>query len=105
MTWKSILRLRQSLKFRLSLASMSALALSVGMSCGVEEPIAVTSWVNNRAGHKALLAYLLRGNARVRICLEASGNYSLDLALALQPHRRVAINVVHPRRARRCADS
>jgi transposase len=38
-------------------------------------------------------------------CLEASGNYSLDLALTLQAHRQVEISVINPRRARRFAES
>jgi transposase len=37
--------------------------------------------------------------------LEASGNYSLDLALTLQAHPQVEISVVNPRRARRFAES
>jgi transposase len=39
------------------------------------------------------------------VCLEASGNYSLDLALTLQARRQVEISVVNPRRARRFAES
>ena len=38
---------------------------------------------NNTAGHQALLRHLLRGKGRARVCFEASGNYSLDLALTL----------------------
>jgi transposase len=72
---------------------------------GTEDREAVTTFGNNAAGHKALLAYLLRGNGRARVCLEASGNYSLDLALTLQAHRQVEVSVVNPRRARRFAES
>ncbi len=46
---------------------------------------------NHPSGHKALVAYLLRNGARVRVCLEASGNYSLDLALTLQAHRHLRV--------------
>ena len=84
---------------------VSARELSVGVRRGVEDGIAVTTFTNNAAGHKALLAHLLRGNARARVCLEASGNYSLDLALTLQAHPQVEISVVNPRRARRFAES
>ncbi len=63
---------------------VSARELRVAVQCGEEEGIAVTTFRNQAAGHKALLAYLLRANARARVCLEASGNYSLDLALTLQ---------------------
>jgi transposase len=41
----------------------------------------------------------------LRVCLEASGNYSLDLALALHAHRQVEVRVVNPRRARKFAES
>jgi transposase len=84
---------------------VSARELSVAVQCGVEAGIAVTTFSNKAAGHKALLLYLLRGNARARVCLEASGNYSLDLALTLQAHPQVEISVVNPRRARRFAES
>src|SRR5205807_2425594 len=83
---------------------VSARELSVAVRCGTEDR-AVTTFGNNAAGHKALLAYLLRGNGRSRVCLEASGNYSLDLALTLQAHRQVEVSVVNPRRARRFAES
>jgi hypothetical protein len=41
---------------------VSARELSVGVRCGTEERVAVTTFSNNAAGHKALLAHLLRGN-------------------------------------------
>ena len=84
---------------------VSARELKVAVQCGVEAGIAVTTFSNQAAGHKALLLYLLRGKARARVCLEASGNYSLDLALTLQAHPQVEISVVNPRRARRFAES
>lgn len=84
---------------------VSARELSVGVRRGLEDGIAVTTFTNNAAGHKALLAHLLQENARVRVCLEASGNYSLDLALILHSHPQVEISVVNPRRARRFAES
>jgi transposase len=72
---------------------VSARELSVAVRCGTEDREAVTTFGNNAAGHKALLAYLLRGNRRARVCLEASGNYSLDLALTLQAHRQVESSI------------
>jgi transposase len=84
---------------------VSARELRVAVQCGVEAGIAVTTFSNKAAGHKALLLYLLRGKARARVCLEASGNYSLDLALTLQAHPQVEISVVNPLRARRFAES
>src|SRR5215469_18722103 len=69
-----------------------------------ENPILAT-FGNNASGHKALLAFVLERTERVRVCLEASGNYSLDLALALHAHPQVEISVLNPRRARRFAES
>ena len=71
---------------------------------GEENPTLAT-FANNTPGHKALIAFLLEQTERVRVCLEASGNYSLDLALALHAHRQVEISVLNPRRARRFAES
>src|SRR4029077_12733392 len=84
---------------------VSAHELSVGLRRRIEDRLTVTTFTNSAAGHKALLVFLLQGNARVRVCLEASGNHSLDLALTLQAHRQVEISVINPRRARRFAES
>jgi transposase len=85
---------------------VSALELSVAVRRGEgDDKPAMAKFRNNASGHKALLAYLLRGDGRVRVCMEASGNHGLDLALTLQAHRQVEISVVNPRRARRFAES
>jgi len=70
-----------------------------------EENPTLATFTNNASGHKALLAFVLERTERVRVCLEASGNYSLDLALTLQAHRQVEVSVINPRRARRFAES
>lgn len=84
---------------------VSAHELSVGVRRGIEDRLTVTTFTNSAAGHKTLLVFLPQGKARVRVCVEVSGNYSLDLALFLQAHRQVEISVVNPRRARRFAES
>src|SRR5438477_8060873 len=85
---------------------VSARELSVALRRGkCEDKPAMAKFSNHPSGHKALLAHLFRGGRRVRVCLEASGNYSLDLALTLQAHRQVEISVINPRRARRFAES
>ena len=70
-----------------------------------EDNPTVATFANNVSGHKALLAFFLESAERVRVCLEASGNYSLDLALALHAHRQVEVSVINPRRARNFAQS
>jgi transposase len=52
---------------------------------------------NTPAGHRALLKLLTRRGATARVCLEATGVYSLRLALALQRAARVEVMVVNPR--------
>src|SRR5262252_11074614 len=85
---------------------VSARELSVALRRGKgEDKPAMAKFSNHPSGHKALIAHLLRGSRRVRVCLEASGNYTLDLALTLQAHRQVEISVINPRRARRFAES
>jgi transposase len=65
---------------------------------GAQRP-ALAKFPNHSSGHKALIAYLVRRGGRVRVCLEASGNYSLDVALTLHAHRQVEVSVINPRRA------
>ncbi len=84
---------------------VSARELSVAVHSGTVDRQEVQTFSNNAAGHHALLAYLLRGKGHARVCLEASGNYSLDLALTLHAHRQVEVSVINPRRARRFAES
>jgi transposase len=68
---------------------------------------AVRRFDNTAAGHKAVLAYLLGRQApcAIRVCLEASGQYSLDLALALAAHPQVELQVINPKVARRFAQA
>jgi transposase len=84
---------------------VSARELSVAVRPATMDREEVQTFSNNAAGHQTLLGHLLRGKGRARVCLEASGNYSLDLALTLHAHRQVEVSVVNPRRARRFAES
>ena len=61
---------------------------------------------NDAAGHRQLAARLRQLRAPVKICLEASGTYSLDVALALaRAGGRLQLSLVNPRLARRFAES
>jgi transposase len=68
---------------------VSAHELEVAMRYGIDDQLTIATFANTAAGHKALLGFLLRGKARIRVCVEASGNYTLDLALSLQAHPQV----------------
>ena len=63
------------------------------------------SFPNTAAGHRSLLAWLRRYGPRVRMSLEATGVYSLDLALFLAPSAGVELAVVNPKLIRRFAES
>lgn len=54
------------------------------------------TYSNDAAGHEQLVRRLRRRGARARVCLEATGIYHLDLALALHRAAGVEIMVVNP---------
>jgi transposase len=51
---------------------------------------------NSAGGHKALIRWLHKLKARARVSLEATGVYSLDLALALDGADGIEVAVLHP---------
>ncbi len=52
---------------------------------------------NTAAGHRRIRTFLRRRGAVVRVCLEATGVYSLDLALALDGAPGLELMVANPR--------
>lgn len=65
----------------------------------------VRELANTAAGHKQLQQMLRAGKGRTRVCVEASGNYSLDVSLVLHRLPQVELSVINPRMARRFAQS
>lgn len=57
-------------------------------------------YANTPAGHRKLCRRLAKAGRSVRVCLEASGIYHLDLALALDSTRNVEVMVANPRATR-----
>ena len=55
------------------------------------------SFPNTPPGHQALRRHLGAGGGRVRVCMESTGLYGLDAALALQAEPRVELMVANPR--------
>src|SRR4029453_3164665 len=51
---------------------------------------------NDLKGHARLVRLLPRGQAGARVCLEATGIYHLDLALALHRAPRIEVSVLNP---------
>jgi transposase len=61
------------------------------------------SFPNRASGHQALILWLQKSGPRIRVCLEATGLYSLDLALALQAAPGIEVAVLNPKRVNRFA--
>jgi transposase len=55
------------------------------------------SFPNTHPGHQELRRYLTRPAERVRVCMESTGLYGLDAALALQADPRIELMVANPR--------
>ncbi len=83
---------------------VSAQELAVAVQAG-DQLEAVRTFANTATGHQRLLGYLGRHRCPVRVCVEPSGNYSLDLCFALQAANGVELSVVNPRLARRFVNS
>jgi len=62
-------------------------------------------FANAAAGHRQLIAWLRQLGARVRATLEATGIYSLDVALALDGAEGVEVAVLNPKTAHRFAQT
>jgi transposase len=55
------------------------------------------SFPNTHPGHRELRRYLTHRRERVRVCMESTGLYGLDAALALQADPRIELMVANPR--------
>lgn len=62
-----------------------------------EQRTAHCRFANTAAGHRCLIAWLTKPGAPVRVVVEASGIYSLDLALALYRAEGIEVMVANPR--------
>jgi transposase len=57
----------------------------------------VATFANTAAGHKKFIRWATKGARPARVCLEATGIYSLEFALALHRARNVEVMMVNPR--------
>jgi transposase len=62
-----------------------------------EEAVVSQRWPNTASGHRQLARWLTQGGAPARVVLEATGSYSLDLALCLQRTPGIEVMVINPR--------
>jgi transposase len=81
---------------------VSAKELVVALS-GQNGEVQLRHFANTAAGHKALRHTLTRGGKRVRVVMEATGLYGLDVALTLSAQEGVELMVANPRAVRNFA--
>jgi transposase len=83
--------------------SQETLDVAARTASGGEQRTA--QFANTSAGHRQLIKWLTKGGRSARVVLEATGVYSLDLALACDAATRIEVMVVNPRAARQFADA
>jgi len=71
--------------------------------CGAQ--LAQRRFANTAAGHRQAIAWILQGATSARVCLEATGIYHLQLALALHRAPGIELMVLNPRASRRFAEA
>jgi transposase len=82
---------------------VSAATLAVAVCRASGEGFDQREFSNTAAGHRQLVAWLLKRGAGVRVSLEATGIYSLDVALALEAAEGIAVAVLNPKMVHRFA--
>src|ERR1039458_10710883 len=70
-----------------------------------EDLEALRSFPNTPEGQQSILGYLRRGGRVVRVCMESTGLYGLDLALALSGQEGTEVMVANPRAVRHFAQA
>jgi transposase len=71
----------------------------------LDQPFVQREFANTIGGHKALLVWLGKRKALTRVSLEATGIYSLDLALALDAAEGIEVAVLNPKLVNRFAQT
>lgn len=75
---------------------VSAYTLEVALAGPEPGPISAT-FDNTPTGHRRLIRWITKRGRSARVGLEATGVYSLEVALALDRHPRTEVMVVNPR--------
>jgi transposase len=78
---------------------VSAATLSVAVQTAPEWKLDQRQFANAPAGHRQLLSWLRKGKGLVRVTLEATGVYGIDVALALDETEGFAVEVLNPKKA------
>jgi transposase len=78
---------------------VSADTLSVAVQAGPEWKLEQRQFANSAAGHRQLMSWLGKSKRPVRVTLEATGVYGVDVALALEEAEGLAVQVLNPKKA------
>ena len=62
-----------------------------------KQRLPLATFANTAVGHKKFIRWATKGGGTARVCLEATGIYSLEFALALHHAKNVAVMVANPR--------
>jgi transposase len=84
---------------------VSAATLAVAVQQEGRDGFRQKEFANSGSGHTQLIAWLLQCGDRVRVSLEATGTYSLDVALALEDAEGIAVAVLNPKTVNRFAQT
>jgi len=84
---------------------VSACSLAVAVQPEASGSFEQREFANSAAGHRKLIAWLGGWRSPVRVSLEATGIYSLDVAMALDAADGIAVAVLNPRTVHRFAES
>ena len=68
-------------------------------------PLEQRTFANTASGHKSLIAWLHKWKMQVRVTLEATGVYSLDLSMVLNAAGGIELAVLNPKAANRFAQT
>lgn len=79
-------------------------AAELVVACYQGEELQQRTFPNRAPGHRALVRWLQKSRAQVRVCVEATGIYSLDLTLALHA-AGIELAVLNPRAVSRFAET
>ncbi len=82
-------------------AETLAVAVQPEGSAGFEQ----REFANSAAGHRQLIVWLRKRGASVRVSLEATGIYSLDVTMALEGADGIEVAVLNPRTVHQFAES
>jgi transposase len=84
---------------------VSAKTLAVAVQREDQEGLLQKQFANSSSGHQQLMGWLFKHGDRARVSLEATGMYSLEVALALDAADGIEVAVLNPKMVNRFAQT